>query len=175
MLTWSHGLVEVYLTLMLPWNIAQWREIKSSNQDHMGHHPTPLNGGWCLMSNSSFIQYLYLDTWGNILSGHPQSQFEFLLAEIPYLFLTASLHAQLKNGFGNFQSNSVVKNSLFNARDVGLLPGQRTTTPHTSEQLNLCTATPEPLHSRAHEPQLESWCTVTEGTHDAVRDPNCCN
>ena len=78
------------------------------------------------MSNSSFIQYLYLDTWGNILSGHPQSQFEFLLAEIPYLFLTASLHAQLKNGFGNFQSNSVVKNSLFNARDVGLLPGQRT-------------------------------------------------
>ena len=127
------------------------------------------------MSNSSFIQYLYLDTWGNILSGHHQSQFEFLLAEIPYLFLIASLHAQLKNGSGNFRSRSVVKNPLFNARDAGLIPRQRTTTPHTSEQLNLRTTTPEPLHSKAHKPQLESWCTIMEDTHDAGKDPKCCN
>ena len=94
------------------------------------------------MSNSRFIQYLYLDTWGNILSGHPQSQFEFLLAEIPYLFLIASLHAQLKNGSGNFRSSSVIKNPLFNARGAGLIPGQRTTTPHASEQLTPCTTPP---------------------------------
>ena len=55
--------------------------------------------------NSSFIQYLCLDPWGNILSGHFQSQFEFLLAETPFLFLIASLHAQLKNGLDFSKTN----------------------------------------------------------------------
>ena len=39
----------------------------------------------------------------------------------------------------------VVKNPPSNARDMGLIPGWGTETPHPMEQLSLCMATTEPM------------------------------
>ena len=59
-------------------------------------------------------------------------------------------------------SGPVVKSPLSSARDVSLISGQGTKTPHALEQLSPSTAITESACSGAHTPQLERIpCTVT--------------
>ena len=46
----------------------------------------------------------------------------------------------------------MVKNTLNNIGDVGLIPNQGTMIPHAMGQWSPCIETPEPAHSGASEP-----------------------
>ena len=61
----------------------------------------------------------------------------------PFLFLCFSSVFQIKIIIiiRDFPGGPVVKNPLYNAGDMGSIPGQGTMISHTSEQLSLCTTT----------------------------------
>ena len=55
---------------------------------------------------------------------------------------------------GDFLGGRVIKNPPFNARDLHLIPGPGTKTPHAGGQLNLRTAATEPdCESQLERPQ----------------------
>ena len=62
----------------------------------------------------------------------------------------------------------MLKNSLCDAGEVGLIPGRGTKISHAVEQPSPRDATTEPVPSGGCVPQLESPCAATE-------DPMCCS
>ena len=59
----------------------------------------------------------------------------------------------------------MVKNSLSNAGDVGLIPGRGTKILHAAGQLSPHATTTEHACSRAHVPQLETLRAATTEPH----------
>ena len=57
----------------------------------------------------------------------------------------------------DFPRGPVAKNLLSSPGDVSLISGPTWSTkiPHATEQLSPCTATTEPVHFRAHAPQVK--------------------
>ena len=69
--------------------------------------------------------------------------------------LKASVLSMVIPVLRNDPGGSVVKNSLSNAGDMGLIPGSRKI-PHAKVQLSLCATTTKPTCSEACKTQLES-------------------
>ena len=59
---------------------------------------------------------------------------------------------------GDFPDGPMIENSPPKAGDVGSIPGLGTKISHAVGQLSLCTATTEPMCSRARAPKLEKAC-----------------
>ena len=103
----------------------------------------------CHVSLGSFYTW---STWFYILSAVQTSAFK--LDVLTYC--------------GDFPGGPVLENSLCNAGEVGLIPGQGTKIPHAVEQPVPRDATTEPVHPGACVPPLESPCAATE-------EPTCCS
>ena len=62
-----------------------------------------------------------------------------------------------KNSRGDLPDVPVAENLPSNAGDVDSIPAWGTKIPRDSGRLSLCSATTEPMHSRAWAPQLEKF------------------
>ena len=62
----------------------------------------------------------------------------------------------IKKVMGGFPGGPVVKNPPSKAGDAGSIPGRGTEIPRATGQLSQSTATTEPVHPGAYEPQLRS-------------------
>ena len=75
----------------------------------------------------------------------------------------------------DYPGGPVVKNPPSNAGDEGSIPHRGTKILHAMGQLSPCTATTEPMHSRACTPLERSPRAIMKSPRDATKDPACCN
>ena len=73
-----------------------------------------------------------------------------------------------KTGAGGLPWYTMVKNLPCNAGDIVLILGHKAEIPHATQQLSLCVAIIEPMHSEAGLPELHSPCA-----HATINEPEC--
>ena len=96
----------------------------------------------------------------------------------PWLLRTECVRAHpqswpSKRSPGDFRSGPVAKSLPWGAGDTSSIPGQRSRIPHAAGQLNLCAATPEPVHhvERIPAPQRKIANDVMKIPSAATKTP----